>query len=190
VEATHVEVVDDLREQVVDVLDELRVALDVAGDAEPAQDLLAEAVGRGDRRRVEVGEAVGEARAADRDRLARSLREQAHDRVLVARRRAGQALGETLLGGHEPFADTIAQLAGRHARERHQQQPRERRALRHVAGGQRRDRERLAGAGARFEHRHAARQRPADVERPHAGRRIHRSPSSSQDSRPCHMRRA
>ena len=63
VEAPHVEVVDDVVDQVADVLDEGGVGIDVAGDAEPAEHLLAEAVGGGDRRGVEVGERAGEALA-------------------------------------------------------------------------------------------------------------------------------
>ena len=64
VEAAHVEVVDDLVEQVADVLDERGVGLDVAGDAEAAEHLLAEPVRRGDRGGVEVGERAAEPLAA------------------------------------------------------------------------------------------------------------------------------
>ena len=63
VPAAHVEVVDDVLEQVADVLDEGGVGIDVPGDAQPAEDLLAEAVRGGDRRGVEVGERAGEALA-------------------------------------------------------------------------------------------------------------------------------
>ena len=58
-----VEVVDDLGDQVVDLLDEPRVGVGVAGDAEAREHLLAELVGGGDRGRVEVGERVGQPRA-------------------------------------------------------------------------------------------------------------------------------
>ena len=65
-EAAHVEVVDDLVDQVAHVLDELGVALHVAGDAEAAEHLLAEAVRRGDRGGVEVGERARRAAARRR----------------------------------------------------------------------------------------------------------------------------
>ena len=64
VPAADVEVVDDVLEQVADVLDEDGVGVDVPRDAQPAEDLLAEAVRGGDRRGVEVGERAGEALGA------------------------------------------------------------------------------------------------------------------------------
>ncbi len=56
----HVEVVDHLGDQVVDRLDEHRVAVAVAGHPEPGEHLLAELVGGGDGGRVEVGERARE----------------------------------------------------------------------------------------------------------------------------------
>ncbi len=113
-----------------------------------------------------------------------ALREQAHDRVdvLVDARQRG---GEPGLDGDEPLAHPLAQLARRHARERHEQQLLERRPLGDVPGRERGDRVGLARAGARLEHGHAARQRPADVER--LG---HRCVTCSQVSGPAQRRRA
>ena len=100
-----------------------------------------------------------------RDLLARALGEQPRR----PRRRCGGAPAsarvEPLLGADEPLAHALAQLAGRHAREGDEQQLVERRALGDVARGERGDRVRLAGAGARLEHGDAGRQRAADVER-------------------------
>ena len=70
VEAAQVEVVDDLLDEVADVLDERHARLDVAGHAEPAEHLLAEAVGGGDRGAVEVGQRVREPPPAQLDLLA------------------------------------------------------------------------------------------------------------------------
>ena len=52
----HVQVVDHLGDQVVRILDKGHVGLDIAGDPEAGEDVLAEAVGGDDGRRVEVGE--------------------------------------------------------------------------------------------------------------------------------------
>ena len=56
VKAPHEEVVDDLLDEVGGILDERHVGLDVADDPEAAEHLLAEAVRRRDRRRVEAGD--------------------------------------------------------------------------------------------------------------------------------------
>ena len=189
-EAPHVEVVDDLLEQVADVLDEDAVARRVAGDAEPAEHLLAEAVGGGDRRGVEVRERAGEVPVAALDRRARPVGEQPHDLVARVRLGARQHRAERPLGAHQPLADALAQLAGRHPRERDEQQVVERRAVRDVARRERGDRVRLAGAGARLEHGDPARQRPADVERLAVGEQAHASRTSSRRSSPSHSRRA
>ena len=185
VEAPHVEVVDDLREQVADVLDEGGVGLDVAGDAEAAEHLLAEPVRRGDRRRVEVGERARQALAALLDLVARAGREQRDDLVALGGAAPASARARPCSARHEALAHALAQLAGRHPREGHEQELLERRALGDVARGERGDRERLAGAGARLEHGDAGRQRAADVERPDVGRGAgHRSTTSSQASAP------
>ena len=120
--APHVQVVDDLGDEVAEVLDELDVRLEVGGDPEPAEHLLAEAVGGGDRRRVEVGERVGEPVAAQLDLVLGALGEQLRRPRIAAGRRAGERPPETALDADQPLADALAQLARRHPRERHQQQ--------------------------------------------------------------------
>ncbi len=90
-ELAHVEVVDHLVDEVGRVLDEGDVGLDVAGDAEPAEDVLAEAVGGGDRRGVEVGERGGEAAAAHGDLRDGDVGEE--DEHVVARPAAGRRRG-------------------------------------------------------------------------------------------------
>jgi hypothetical protein len=161
--SAQVEVVDDLVAEVADVLHEARVGLDVAEHAEAAEHLLAEAVGGGDGGRVEVGEGGSEPLAPQADQGLAAGREQRHDRVVV-RGRAGQRPLEALLGADQPLAHALAQLTGRHAREGHHQDLLQRDAVGDVAGGERGDRERLAGTGARLEHGHAGRERAADVE--------------------------
>ena len=73
-----------------------------------------------------------------------------------AGRRARERARQPLLGADEPLAHALAQLARGHARERHEQQLVERRALGDVARRERGDRVGLAGAGARLEHGDAA----------------------------------
>ena len=125
------------------------------------------------------------------DLVARAGGEQFNHLVAVARRRAGQRAGQAALSRDEPLAHALAQLAGGHPREGHEQQLVERRALRDVSRGKGGDRERLAGPGAGLEHGHAGRQRSADVERPDIGREVRqRSLTSSQASRPSQVRRA
>ena len=131
------------------------------------------------------------ARAASRSRRTRDL-------VGAGRRRAscttsssgGGAPASTraspLLGLHEPLADALAQLARGHAREGDEQELVERVALGDVARGERGDRVRLAGAGARLEHGHAGRQRAADVE----AARISAAVAHSSASSAAHSRRA
>ncbi len=100
----------------------------------------------------------------------------------------GQRALEPVLGADQALADAIAQLAGRHARERHEQQVLQAHPVGDVAGGERGDRERLAGARAGLEHGDAAGQRAADVERAALCGRAHRSSSRSQASSPSHRR--
>src|SRR2546425_1192232 len=64
VELPDVEVVDHLGQEVALVLQDDDLALDVAGEAEPAEDVLAEPVGGGDGGGVVVGQSGGEAPAA------------------------------------------------------------------------------------------------------------------------------
>ena len=86
------------------------------------------------------------------------------------------------LGRDEPLAHAVAQLAGRHPREGDEQQVLEPDALGDVAGRERGDRVRLAGAGAGLEDGHAGRQRAADVEA------AHRISVRSCATRPPHSR--
>ena len=83
-ELADVEVVDHLVAQVGDVVDEGDVGLDVAEHAQAAEHLLAEAVGGGDRRGVEVGERDRQPLAADADLVGRAAGEQLHDLVVLA----------------------------------------------------------------------------------------------------------
>ena len=191
VEATHVQVVDDVGQQLADVLDERGVGLDVPGDAEAAEHLLTEPVRRGDRGGVEARERAPQAPVALLDLVPRSGREHPDHRVALGGARPGEGSGEPPLGRHEALADAFAELARRHAGEGDEQDAVERRALGDVACRERRDRVRLAGPGARLEHGDARRQRPADVERPDVGRGAgHWSTTSSQASAPAHRRRA
>ena len=104
-ERAQVEVVDHLVDEVGEVLDERDVPVDVAGDADAAQDLLAEPVRGGDRRGVEVGQ-----RRGDPSRVAGPARRP-------ARRRAGRAPrrrppGRTPCdGGQQPGLDADEPLA-------------------------------------------------------------------------------
>ena len=189
-EATDVEVVERLLDQVRDVLDERGLAVEVADRPELGQHLLAEPMGGRDRRGVEVRNGVGQPVAPDADLAVGPGREQRYDRVVVLDGCAGEDPRQRLLAPDEPLADAVAQLARRHPRERDQEQSVKRRALGHVARGQRRDRVRLARPGARLEHRHPRGQRTADVELGVRRDGAHRSPISSRASRPSHSRRA
>jgi hypothetical protein len=188
VERAQVQIVDDLLDEVAEVLDELDPRLEVAGDAEAAQDLLAEAVRRDDRRGVEVGDGACEPSMPLLEVLARPGDEQGEHLVALGVLAPEREL-EPALGAHEPLPHAVAQLRRRVARERHDEQLVQAQALGDVARGEARDRERLAGAGARLEHRDAGRQGAADVERPLVGRlRGHRSWSLSTSSSGVHRR--
>ena len=185
----HVQIVDDLAEQIAEVLDELHVGLEIGGDSEPAEHLLAEPVGRGDRRCVEVGECSGEPVAAAQDELLGAFGEQLNH-LIAYEQHAREHLIESVQDADQPLPDALAQLAGRHARERHEQDPLQRRAVGDVACRESRDRVRLAGPGARLENGHASWQRPGDVERGRLKLRVHCVVTSSQLSTPSHRRRA
>ena len=116
--------------------------------------------------------AIARASRSRRVRTSSSVppREQLDYLVAPGRHHAAERPIEPALGAHESLAHAVAQLAGRHPGERDQQQLVERRALRDVAGGERGDGERLAGARARLEHRDPGGERAADVERPVAAR--------------------
>ena len=61
-------------------------------------------------------------RAPRRDLGVGAVGEQVEHAVVRRRRRAGERAREPQLGAHEPLAHPLAQLAGRHPRERHEQQ--------------------------------------------------------------------
>ena len=170
VEAAHVEVVDDLVDEVVDVLDErARRGSTSPAIAEPAEHLLAEAVRRGDRRRVEVGERAREPRRAALDLVGRAVGEQADDLVASAPgagQRAPSACSTPTSRSRtrsrsSPVAIRVNVTSSRSL---------QRDALGDVARGERGDRVRLAGAGARLEHGHAG--RAAGRRRRTAARRV------------------
>ena len=189
-ESPDVQVVESLLEQVGDILDERGLAIEIADGAELREYLLAEAVRRGDRGRVEVGDGARQPVAAQADLLWRARAQQRHHRVGSRVGCAGEDPRQLLLAPDQSLPDPVAELAGRHPGERDQKQPVERRALGDVAGGERGDRVRLTGAGARLEHGHARRERAAQVE---LGVRLdgpHRSLTASTASRPRQSRSA
>ena len=190
VKAAHVEVVDHLEDQVGEVLDEDRVALDVAGDAEPREHVLAEPVRGRDGGGVEARDGVGEASPPFLDLGVRALGEQFEHAVVLRRRDADERTRKPELRSHESFTDPLAQLAGRHARERHDEKALRRNAFGDEPRNERGDRVCLPRTGARFEQGHAAGKRAAKVELRDVGRSAHRSISSSAASRSSHMRRA
>ena len=157
-EAAHVEVVDDLLDEVADVLDERRVGLDVArrSRGRRAPPGRSRASWRSSPRRSRRARGRG-GRAAARPRRAAP---SASSRTTSSRASGGapaSARSSPCSADDEPLAHALAQLARGHPGEGHEQEPVERRALGHVARGERRDGVRLAGAGARLEHRDAGR---------------------------------
>lgn len=197
VEAVDVQVVDDVGDEVARVLGEVVAAVDVARDAEAEEHLLAEAVRRGDRRGVEVRDGDREPVAALLDGRARPGGQQRQQRVARAGRRRQRARRRERVDGgqrrvqrgaraREPLAHAVAQLARGEAGERDEQQlVQAGDALGDVARGERGDGVGLAGAGAGLQHRHALRQRAADVELPGGA---HRSLTSSTASSRSHSR--
>src|SRR5262249_28779810 len=133
------------------------------------------------------GDRARQPAAALLDLAAVAARQQLDDRV-VARVAAAENALETVLGADQALAYAVAQLARREDRERDQQQLLERDAAGDVARRQRRDRVRLAGAGARLEYGHAGRQLAADVEL--ARRGDHSSLTCSCSHSPRHSRTA
>ena len=181
-----VEVVDDLGDHVVDALDERAVGIGVADDPEAGEHVLAELVGGRDRGGVEARERGTQPGAPEGHDGVVALGEQPDHGVVVAA--GARRVGQRALGGHEPAPHPLAQLARRLAPERHEHDLRQRRvALGDVAGRERGDRVRLAGARAGLEHRGAAREVAADVEgaRERGG---HRLPSSSASRTGVHSR--
>ena len=185
-----VEVVDDLGDQVAGVLEDEDVALHVAGEAEAAEDVLAEAVGGGDGGGVVVGQGGGEALAPLVDLGRRAGGEQPQHVVVPGWLLTGGDPQEALLGAHQPLPHPVPQLAGGHAGERHHQQLVERGAVGHVAGGEGGDGEGLARPGAGLEDGDARfGERAAHVE-VDDGWSLIVSVTSSAARRPLHSRRA
>jgi hypothetical protein len=164
-EAPDIEVVDNLLEQIAGILDQGDVLLDVAGGAEPGEDLHAEAVGGLYRGGVEIGDRLGEAILALLHLGVRSGGQQAEEVVVGIRLFAGEDDGQPLGGADEALPHPFAKLPRRHAGERHDQEAVKGHALGDIAGGEAGDRERLAGAGTRLQQSHTARKWSADVER-------------------------
>ncbi len=188
--ALEVAVVDHLVDEVGDPLDDLGVGLDVAGDAEPGEHLVAEAVGGRDRGGVEVAQRGGEAITAALDLGRVGVGEEGEHlvgRVGRVDRLAGERRGQPALGGQEALPDALAQLARGHPGERDEQQVVDRQTVGDVAGGERGDGERLAGAGTRLEHGRAGGQRAAHVEGLRFG---HDCSTRSWASSGSHSRRA
>ncbi len=191
-ELADVEVVGDLDHQVVHGLDEDRVP-GIACDPECGQHLAAELVRGRDRRRVELGERGGQPPPADGDLGVRDSGEQRQHRVRARPRR--RRVTQPALGAHQPLADAFAQLLRGFPTEGDEQQLGEAGvALGDVAGGERGDREGLAGARARLEHGGAGGQVAAHVEGDRVGRcRVVQHgghPSTSASSRGRHSRSA
>ena len=191
VELPDVEVVDHLGQEVALVLQDDDLALDVAGEAEPAEDVLAEPVGGGDGGGVVVGQSGGEAPAALVDLGRGAGGEEAEDVVVLRRGLAGRHPEEALLRADQPLPNPVAQLAGGHAGEGDDEQLVEGDAAGDVAGGEGGDGEGLARPGAGFEDGHSrGRQRPAHVEGDDGLLGAHRSRTSSAARRALQRRRA
>ncbi len=190
-ELAQVEVVDHLFHQVAHVLDQGDVTIDVTGGPQPVEHLQAEAVRGLDRGRVEVGDRLGQPVVPFRPHQRVRVGQQTHDLVVGRRWCAGQYGGQPVEGADQPLPHAFAELPRRHARERDDQELVDRVALlRDVARRQGGDGEGLARAGARLEQRHAARQRPADVEGLWVRGRAHRLRTVSCSSKPSHRTRA
>ena len=127
-EPADVEVVDDVVDQVREVLDERHVGLEVAGDAQAAEHLLAEAVGGGDGGRVEAGDGARQVRRRCNSASPRPAASPPGPRP--RRRRPGQPPGQAALDADQPLAHPLAQLAGGDPGEGDQQQSLERRSPR------------------------------------------------------------
>ncbi len=167
-EGPQVEVVDDLDEEPVEVVHQLGVGVRGARDPEAAQDLLTELVRGGDGGGVDIGQGGPQAPATQRPLLLVHVEQQRQQVVAVA---GGRGIGEGPLGRHELLAHPGAQLLAGGPPEGHDQHLRQQHhPLGDVAGHQRRDRPRLAGAGARLEQDGAGGQRVGDGE---VGQRAH-----------------
>ncbi len=151
-----VEIVDHLRHQVIEVLDQHGAGVEVAGCAEADEHQLAELMDRHDRGRVERRERGDQALSAGDDFDVLSRGEVAQQRVVASARRGD--VDKPVARADQALAHAIAQLLGRGPSERHHQQFVEPpAAFGDVARDERSDGEGLPGACARLEHRRAGR---------------------------------
>src|SRR5699024_4947317 len=174
----YVEVPDDFAHDVGRVFGESHVMVDVRGDAEAVEHLLAETVGGGDRRRVETGQRRGEPVAASGDLVGVRVEQVVDERVAVA-----FASCESVRRVGEAFAYALAELDRGGSAEGDHHHLFDRYTVGNVANGERRDRMGLARTRAGFEHGRAGWKPTVEVER-----RGHCSDSTS--SRGPHTRRA
>jgi hypothetical protein len=183
----NVEVGGDVGDQVAGGLGERDVVVDVGGDPHAGEHLVAEAVGGGDRRGVEVGRGGSQASVTGVDIRTTALRQVADEVVL---RPSGRIdVVEAPRRFDETLAYAFAQLRGGGTTERDEHQLVDAgRSLGEVADGQARDRVGLAGAGAGLQHRGPLRQGSAEVE--DRWRLCHRSRVTSAASSGAHTRRA
>ena len=179
-EGPEVEVVDRLLDEVVEVLDQPRAGVGVAGHAEGVEHHRAELVGGRDGRRVEPHQRVDHPPVGHATLLVvvgQQHRHQVGRPVAHSRRTLGRVVAEHPLGLDELGAHALAQLLARRAAEgddQHLLQPRD--ALDDVPRHERADRPGLARARARLEEHGAARQRVGDREGLRFG---HRGPTFS-----------
>ena len=138
---------------------------EVAEEAEPHQRGATERVQRRDRRPLEPDERGGRRLETLPTRRRVDVGE-GPDPGVRRRSRTVRGAGERTRGGTQIAADPRPQLIGRGAREGHDEQPaRVVPALDEPARGQRRERERLPGAGARVQRQQAGRERAGQVQR-------------------------
>ncbi len=162
-EVPEVEIVDELGDQFVEALHQRHTGVGIARDAEGLEDHLAELVCGGDRRGVERRKRVAQPLPAQ-DPFVGVAVEQMRDHLVVADR------GRIVESDHRVDDLTphpVAQLLGRRPAERDQQHlVQGRLVLGDVARDEAGQRERLARARARLQHRRRARggQRAKQIE--------------------------
>ena len=181
-EAADVEVVDDLLDEVARVLDEACTSRS-GSPAMPSPPSTS-----WQKPWVVAIVAASKSASAWRSRSRRAARRPRAEEQPLDSSAGGAARASARSALDQPLAHALAQLAGRHPREGDEQQLVQRRALGDVARGQRGDRERLAGAGARLEHGHAAsaaarRRRSVDHRTSRSQQRRSRAPAPTAPER-------
>ncbi len=165
-EAGEVEVVDHLGGELVEVLDQGRGRVGVAGHPQAAEHELAELVDRGDRRRIEGDERVGEAARPPTPLLVVGVEQP---RVQVVGPAVADGVVEHVGRLDERRTHPLAQLlAGRAGEGHHEHLVEGRLARGDVLGDERGDGPRLAGAGTRLQQRGAGGQWVEDGEGVHS----------------------